>query len=91
MPAVRSFIIDPIWEQVCALLPQRRVAHPWGCHRPRVDDRLVFGKQVQVLVFGCGYQPIADRMCSARTLRRRRDEWIAAGVMDAVERLARQG
>lgn len=91
MPAVPSFIIDPIWEQVCALLPQRRVAHPLGCHRPRVDDRLVFDKLVQVLVFGCGYQRIADRMCSATTLRRRRDEWIAAGVMDAVERLARQG
>jgi transposase len=40
------------------------------------------------LVFGCAYQRIADASCSARTLRRRRDEWIAAGVMDQLHRLA---
>jgi hypothetical protein len=31
-------------------------------------------------VFGCGYRRIADATCSATTLRRRRDEWIHAGV-----------
>jgi hypothetical protein len=29
---------------------------------------------LQVLVFGCGYRRIADAICSATTLRRRRDE-----------------
>jgi transposase len=33
-------------------------------------------------VFGCGYRRIADRSCSATTLRRRRDEWISAGVAE---------
>jgi hypothetical protein len=33
-------------------------------------------------VFGCGYRRIADATCSATTLRRRRDEWITAGVAD---------
>jgi transposase len=33
-------------------------------------------------VFGCGYRRIADASCSATTLRRRRDEWITAGVAD---------
>jgi hypothetical protein len=28
------------------------------------------------------YERIADRSCSATTLRRRRDEWIDAGVME---------
>lgn len=37
---------------------------------------------MQVLVFGCGYERVADHLCSATTLRRRRDEWIAAGVME---------
>jgi hypothetical protein len=33
-------------------------------------------------VFGCGYRRIADHSCSATTLRRRRDEWISAGVAE---------
>jgi transposase len=33
-------------------------------------------------VFGCGYRRIADQTCSATTLRRRRDEWTAAGVAE---------
>jgi hypothetical protein len=33
-------------------------------------------------VFGCGYRRIADHSCSATTLRRRRDEWITAGVAE---------
>jgi transposase len=43
---------------------------------------VVFEKLVQVLVFGCAYWRIADDKCSATTLRRRRDEWIEARVMD---------
>jgi hypothetical protein len=42
-----------------------------------------------VLVFGCAYRRIADEECSATTLRRRRDEWIEAGAMDALERIVR--
>ena len=55
-----------------------------GCHRPRVPDRVVFDKLVQVLVFGCASWRIADDRCSATTLRRRRDEWIDAGVMETL-------
>ena len=90
MPAIKPYIIEPIWEQFRALLPEREVAHPLGCHRPRIPDRVVFEKLVEVLVFGCAYWRIADRSCSATTLRRRRDEWIEAGVMDTLEEVARQ-
>ena len=81
MPAIPSSIIEPIWDQFSALLPPHPVAHPLGCHRPRIPDRLVFDKLDQVLVFGCAYERIADATCSATTLRRRRDAWIDAGVM----------
>lgn len=87
MPAVPSSIIDPIWEQFCDLLPTRKVVHPLGCHRPRVPDRVVFDKLVQVLVFGCAYCKIADASCSATTLRRRRDEWIDEGIMESLRRI----
>jgi transposase len=84
VPAIRSYFIEPIWEQFSALLPEREVDHPLGCHRPRIPDRVVFEKLLQVLVFGCAYWRIADESCSDTTLRRRRDEWIDLGVMDAL-------
>ena len=90
MPAISAYIIEPIWEQFVALLPERKIDHPLGCHRPRIPDYVVFEKLVQVLVFGCAYWRIADESCSATTLRRRRDEWIEAGVMDALEQMARK-
>ncbi len=89
MPALQKYIIEPIWEQFCALLPERDVDHPLGCHRSRIPDRVVFEKLVQILVFGCAYWRSADHTCSATTLRRRRDEWIEAGVMDELEEMAR--
>ena len=90
MPAISPYIIEPIWEQFVALLPERKVDHPLGCHKPRIPDHVVFAKLLQVLVFGCAYWRISDELCSATTLRRRRDEWIEAGLMDALEAMARE-
>lgn len=85
MPALPSWLIEPIWDQCQVLIPPVDDRHPLGCHRLRIPDRVVFDKLVQVLVFGCAYWRIADATCSATTLRRRRDAWIAAGVMDRLE------
>ena len=87
MPALPSSVIEPLWDQFAALLPEREVVHPLGCHRPRIPDRMVFHKLVQVLVFGAAYAKIADASCSATTIRDRRDEWIAAGVFETLEQL----
>jgi hypothetical protein len=75
VPALPPYLIEPIWQQFSALLPERQTTHPLGCHRPRIPDHVVFEKLVQVLVFGCAYERIADESCSATTLRDRRDEW----------------
>lgn len=88
VPALPPYLIEPIWQQLEALLPEREVSHPLGCHRPRIPDRIVFEKLVQVLVFGCAYHRIADETCSATTLRDRRDEWIELGVMDGLREMA---
>jgi transposase len=74
--------LKPLWVQFAALLPTRQVHHPLGRHRPRIPDRIVFDKLIQILVFGCGYRRIADQACSATTLRRRRDEWITLGLAE---------
>lgn len=90
MPALPSWLTTPLWDQFAALLPQPPTYHPdhpLGCHQPRVADRVIFDKLVQVLVFGCGYRKIADQTCSATTIRDRRDQWIAVGVFATLELL----
>jgi len=82
-----------LWDQFAALLPPRPTyvpTHPWGCHRRRIGDRIVFDKLIQVLRFGCSYEAIADTTCSATTIRDRRDEWIALGVFAQLARIARE-
>jgi transposase len=88
VPALPPYIIEPIFEQFCALLPERKTDHPLGCHRRRIPDRVVFEKLVQVLVFGCAYERIADESCSESTLRRRRDEWIELGLMERLREIS---
>ncbi|PTT64797.1 hypothetical protein DBR22_13515 [Arthrobacter sp. HMWF013] len=52
--------MNPLWAQFEALIPPVIDTHPLGCHRPRVSDRVVFDKLVQVLVLGVMYEKIAD-------------------------------
>jgi transposase len=87
VPALEPYLIEPIWQQFKALLPERLTDHPLGCHRSRIPDSVVFEKLVQVLVFGCAYERIADSSCSESTLRRRRNEWIELGVMERLRRI----
>ena len=92
MPAIPSWLLSPLWDQFSALLPDRPLydpGHPLGCHRPRISDRIVFDKLIQVLRFGCSYESIADSACGATTIRQRRDEWIRAGVFAKLNAIAR--
>jgi hypothetical protein len=60
VPALSPYLIELIWEQFRALLPEYETDHPLGCHRPRIPERIVFEKLVQILVFGCAYERITD-------------------------------
>jgi transposase len=91
VPAIPSWLLEPLWDQFAALLPPRAVyapSHPLGCHRQRIAGRIVFEKLVQVLRFGCSYAAIADCTCSATTIRGRRDEWIKAGIFARLKQIA---
>src|SRR3954451_4407222 len=73
-----------------ACLPSPRCSR-LRCHllsSPRIPDRVALDKLVQVLVYGAGHARIADRTCSATTIRERRDEWIEAGIFDRLEHIA---
>ncbi len=91
MPALPSSISEPLWDQFAALIPTRVVHHPLGCHRPRIGDRVVFDKLIQVLVLGAAYDRSADATCSATTIRARRDEWISAGIFERLEQICLEG
>lgn len=86
-----SWLTEPLWDQLASLLPERpeyHPDHPLGCHRPRISDRIIFDKLLQLLRFGCSYQAIADTTCSATTIRNRRNEWIRLGVFARFKQIA---
>ena len=90
MPAVPSCLLEPIWVEFHALLNEARggeppafdPGHPWGCHRRRVPDRVVFEHVVDALVHGSGYERIASEGCSDRTIRRRLKQWARLGLAE---------
>ena len=91
MPEVPVCLLEPLWEQFAALLPERpdfSPAHPLGCHRRRISDRVVFEHVIAALVHGSGYERIASPGCSDGTIRRRLKEWAAAGLSEQVHTLA---
>lgn len=94
MPAVPSSLFEPLWDQFAALLPQRPEfdpGHPWGCHRRRIADRVVFRHIVEALVHGSGYERIASEQCSATTIRRRLKEWAALGLTEKLHAICLAG
>jgi len=91
VPAIPVCLSEPIWAEFAALLPDRSAIvppHPLGCHRRRVPDRVVFEHVMAALVHGSGYERIASAGCSDRTIRRRLQEWAAAGLSERVHALA---
>ncbi len=91
MPVLPVCLLEPLWVQFSALLPERprfSPTHPLGCHRRRIDDRVVFEHVLAALVHGSGYERVASAACSEGTIRRRLKEWATAGVSEQVHALA---
>ena len=91
MPVLPVCLLEPLWVQFSALLPERPLvapSHPLGCHRRRIADRVVFEHVIAALVHGSGYERIASPGCSDATIRRRLKEWAAAGLSEQVHTLA---
>jgi hypothetical protein len=91
VPVLPVCLLEPLWVQFSALLPERPVVsptHPLGCHRRRIPDRVVFEHVLAALVHGSGYERIASPGCSDGTIRRRLKEWAALGVSEQVHALA---
>src|SRR5487761_2269723 len=84
MLALRPDIVEAVWQAFSGHLPKRTSKpHPLGCHRRRISDRDCFEAILFRLVTGCSWD-VAGRLGKGgeTTLRRRRDEWMAAGVFE---------
>lgn len=85
MPLLPASLIEPLWVEFAALIgtadrPEFDPAHPLGCHRRRVHDRIVFDCVIAAMVHGSGYERVAVAGCSDRTIRRRLAHWAERGV-----------
>lgn len=85
MLAVHPRVVDAVWAAIEPRLPLVVDEHPLGCHRRRVPDRTCFEAILFRLVAGCSWD-VAGRLGkgSETTLRRRRTEWVDAGVFDGL-------
>jgi transposase len=84
MLALHPRTVDAVWAAVQPLIPVHRPRpHPLGCHRRRIADRVCFEGILRRLVTGCSWD-VAGRISGAgeTTLRRRRTEWLTAGVFE---------
>ena len=85
MLALHPRVVDAVWAAIEPRLPVVVDDHPLGCHRRRVPDRTCFEAILFRLVAGCSWD-VAGRLGkgSETTLRRRRTEWLDAGVFDGL-------
>jgi transposase len=94
MRAFDPEVFDALWAGVEPLIPRRNETHPLGCHRPRKSDLVCFRVIMVRLATGCSWEDaeqITGRVVSDTTARQRRDEWVAAGVFDAIANEALAG
>jgi transposase len=94
MRALDSEVFDALWAGVEPLIPVRNERHPLGCHRPRKSDRDCFKVMMARLGTGCSWEDaeqITGRVVSDTTARQRRDEWVQAGIFDAIANEALAG
>lgn len=87
MRALDPEVFDAVWAAVEPLVPLPVDGHPLGCHRLRASNRDCFEVMLVRLSTGCSWED-AERLCgnkvSDTTVRGRRDEWLTAGVFDAI-------
>jgi transposase len=86
MLALEPRVVEAVWQAVEPRLPERpEPVHPLGCHRRRVAERQCFVGILIRLVTGCSWDVTGCLSgVGETTLRRRRDEWVAARVFDGL-------
>ena len=76
MPAIPSWLLEPLWDQFAALLPGRPVydpSHPLGCRRPRSPTGSS-SKNSSTSYGSAALTRRSPRACWATAIRERRDD-----------------
>ena len=76
-----------VWQAIEPLIPVPVDTHPLGRHRRRKSNRDCFEVMLVRPVTGCSWEDaerLSGNKVSDTTARKRRDEWVAAGVFDAI-------
>ncbi len=87
MRALGPEVVDAVWKAVEGLVPEPVDSHPLGCYRRRIPNQTCFEGMLIRLATGCSWEDterLMNHRVSDTTLRSRRDEWITAGVFDAL-------
>src|SRR5919199_674293 len=78
-------IPDILWEQLEPLLPVHENTHRFGGGRPRKDNRVCLDAIFYVLRTGCQWKALdATKFCPGSTAHDRFQEWVEAGVFQAM-------
>src|SRR2546421_120742 len=78
-------IPDHLWEPIAELLPEHVNTHRFGGGRPRTPDRVCMEAILFVLRTGCQWSALdATRFCAKSTAHDRFQEWVQAGVFQAM-------
>ncbi len=88
MRALDPEVVEAVWAATAPKIPAPANNHPVRGHRPRIPDKTVFTGLLIRLVTGCSWVTVEALMgyvVSDTTMRSRRDEWVAAGVFDALK------
>jgi len=87
MLSLQPSVIEPIWQAINGLLPERVDTHPFGPagHRQRTPNRQCFQGILLKLVSGMPWSAVAFFSgVSSATLKRRNKEWVTLGIFNEV-------
>ena len=78
-------IPDDLWREIEIHLPYHENTHRFGGGRPRTPDRVCMDAIFFVLRTGCQWKALdATKFCPGSTAHDRFQEWVAAGVFQAL-------
>lgn len=76
-------IPDYMWEEMRLIIPKPIDNHPLGCHKPRIDDRIVMNGIYYILRTGAQWSSLDQTtICKHSVAHDRFQEWVRAGVFE---------
>ena len=76
-------IPDYMWEEMKLIIPKPIDNHPLGCHKPRIEDRIVMNGILFILRTGIQWKGLDyTNICKHSVAHDRFQEWTKAGVFE---------